>query len=174
MISLWSRSERQCCIGSLRKLYQWKRTRGLFIEDTSIDGKLGADDALEYFSKQKEPALLILWDIHHDFSDPTIIRWLRDLSISMGILQQNIILISPKLKVPDDLEKSITVIDVSLPEQEEVSRLLNVLCGQQKIDLDPIVFERFVRGALGLTEEEIKRLFSRILISGNRFSEDPP
>ena len=60
----------------------------------------------------------------------------------------------------------------SSPTQEEGARLLSVLCAAQKIDLDPNLFARFVRGSQGLTEEEIKRLYSRILLSGRRFSEE--
>jgi SpoVK/Ycf46/Vps4 family AAA+-type ATPase len=85
---------------------------------------------------------------------------------------QSIIMISPRLQLPDELEKSVTVLDIPLPTQEEGARLLEVLCAAQKIELEPNLFERFVRGSQGLTEEEIKRLYSRILLSGRRFSEE--
>ena len=54
--------------------------------------------------------------------------------------------------LPEELDKSVTVLDIPLPTREEVERLLNVPCSAQNIDLQQQLHERFVRGSLGLTE----------------------
>lgn len=153
-------------------LYQWKATTGLVLEEETIIKGQNSVDALIELSKISEPGLFVLWDFHHEFSDQTALRWVRDLCVQMQRKSQSIIMISPKLHVPEELDKSMTVIDIPLPDQEEVSQLLHVLCSAQKIDISPLLFSRFVRGALGLTEKEIKRLYSKILLSGRRFSEE--
>ena len=79
--------------------------------------------------------------------------------------QQALILLSPFLKVPSGLEKSMVVLDVPLPTIEEGKRLLQVLCHTQDVQIEPDLFEQFVKGSLGLTEKEIQRLYSRILNS---------
>ncbi|MEC7988245.1 MAG: AAA family ATPase [Myxococcota bacterium] len=149
----------------------WRRTVGLNMSGELIADTKNAEDALAAFASFPDPVLGIFWDLHLDLFDPSVIRWIRDLCLKMGSLSQTLLIVSPKMIIPDELEKSITVLDIPLPSESDGSRLLQVLCDRQKITLDSSLFQRFVRGALGLTEEEIKRLYSRILLSGNRFSE---
>lgn len=151
-------------------LYSWKRTIGVQNETEVIENTQDPVLGLTHFASIDGHAIFVLWDMHHEFGDQTVLRWIRDLCLQMQGKSQSILMISPCMRLPEELDKSVTVLDIPLPTQEEVSRLLEVLCAAQKIDLEPRLFERFVRGSLGLTEEEIKRLFSRILLSGNRFS----
>lgn len=153
-------------------LYQWKRTTGLVHQDTTLVEGQDPIGALQALSRVTESGLFVLWDFHNEFSNQTVLRWIRDLCVQMQKKGQSIIMISPKLQVPEELDKSMTVIDIPLPDQEEVAQLLHVLCSAQKIEISPLLFARFVRGSLGLTEKEIKRLYSKILLSGRRFSEE--
>jgi SpoVK/Ycf46/Vps4 family AAA+-type ATPase len=50
-----------------------------------------------------------------------------------------------------------------------VGRLLAVLAGARKIDIDRDLFEQFVTASLGLTEKEIKRAYARVLLDGTGF-----
>ena len=153
-------------------VYQWKRTTGIQHLHQSFSDTHDPIRGLMELSKVSHPALFVLWDFHHEFSDKTVLRWVRDLCTQMQRKSQSIIMISPRMQVPEELDKSMTIIDIPLPNQEEVSQLLTVLCTAQKIEISSELFARFVRGALGLTEKEIKRLFSKILLSGRRFSEE--
>src|SRR6185369_14891034 len=54
---------------------------------------------------------------------------------------------------------------------DEVARLLQTLLKSQNLEVDPDLAEAFVKGSLGLTEREIKRLYSRVLLGGGRFGE---
>jgi len=151
-------------------LFSWKRTEGLQRNDSLIEGTTDPTIGLQYFA-QEANSICVLWDFHIELKNSTVLRWIRDLCTQMGKRGQTIVLIAPKLVLPDELEKSVTVLDIPLPTREEVDRLLSVLCSAQNIELETSLKERFIRGSLGLTEQEIKRLYSRILISGQRFSE---
>ena len=153
-------------------LFSWKRTHGLQKNNEKIEGTQDPAHGLQYLFSFPHPAICVLWDFHLELHDATVLRWLRDLCIQMGKRSQTLVLIAPKLVLPEELEKSVTVLDIPLPTREEVDRLLNVLCNAQHIVLDRQLQERFVRGSLGLTEQEIKRLYSRILISGKQFAEE--
>ena len=48
--------------------------------------------------------------------------------------------------------------------------MLSVLLKSRQMELPHDRFERFVRGSLGLTENEIKRLYARILLAGGDIS----
>ena len=155
-----------------RGFYEWRCTTGL----DGPDGNAGADSfdaasTLKRLRNISRPGLFVFYDLHPFLDDPQIRRRLKDLALIVGPRSQTILLISSQLSIPGELEKTITVLDFPLPTSEEVSRLLTVLCRSQKIRISPARFERFVKGALGLTESEIKRLYARILIGGGRFSE---
>ena len=75
-----------------RSLYIWKNTSGLLCNETAISETMDVNASLAYFSKQTEPSILVLCDVHHEFSSSVTLRWLRDLSIQMGQKSQNIII----------------------------------------------------------------------------------
>ena len=70
-----------------------------------------------------------------------------------------------------NLEKEIAIVDLPLPAHDDVARLLQTLLKSQNLELDPDLAQAFVKGSLGLTEREIKRLYSRVLLAGGGFGE---
>ena len=152
-------------------LYRWRQTVGLEGPDGVVQNTQQVESALEAFSAITEPAYCVLWDVHTDLERPSVVRWVRDLCLSIGSKQQALIFMGPTLRFPEELEKSLAIIDIPLPSRAEGERLLRVLCDSQSIEIEPELFERFVQGSLGLTEEQIKRLYNRILLGGKGFSE---
>ena len=102
---------------------------------------------------------------------PTVRRQLRDLSNALGPKQQTCFLVGCEARVPEELEKEVTVIDIPLPGREDVGKLLAALLKAQAIEVPTDRFWRFVDGCLGLTEREIKRLLARIMMVGDGFAE---
>ncbi len=154
-------------------LYRWSSTRGL----EGPDGKLrpetaGLGLALQAIEATGEPALFLLLDPHPFLSDPLVVRRLRDMAQRLGPKRQAVVMLMSRPSVPEELSKELVVLDVPLPDREEVSRLLTVLLKNQQIEVPPERFERFVKGSLGLTEHETKRLYARILLGGGRFTDD--
>jgi hypothetical protein len=152
-------------------LYRWRSTRGLEGAVGPIGSSHSPLDGLGAFARQTESSIAVFWDLHTHLDDPAVLRQLRDLCIEMGPKGQSLVIMGPSLVIPIELEKSVAVLDVPLPTADESRKLLRVLCTSQGISIDPELFERFVQGGLGLTEEEIKRLYSRILLGGGAFSE---
>ena len=138
--------------------------------DGPVEATKNLEDALEAFESVSIPAFLILSDVAVWWSNPTILRQLRDLAHRVGARQQACFLIECESTVPSDLEKELTVVDIPLPTREDVGKLLATLVKANNIDLEADLFWRFVDGCLGLTEREIKRLLARIVMSGNGFS----
>ncbi len=158
--------------GERRAVFWWRSTTGLVGADGEVSPQTeDPEAAIAALQGINEPALFLLCDLHPYLDDARVRRRLRDLAQRMGGRDQAVLLITPKLVIPEELEKVITVLDVPLPNRDEVSRLLRVLCKSQNIRLSAGRFERFVKGSLGLTEAEIKRLYARILMAGGRFSE---
>lgn len=155
-----------------RPLYRWQCTRGI----VGPDGKAMANTldpamALAAARQIRTPALFAFLDLHPFLDEPRVQRRLKDLGQEVGGRGQGVLLVGPKLVVPPEVEKMVSIIDVPLPSRDEVSRLLAVLLKSRHIRLPGPLHDRFVAGALGLTEDEIKRLFARILLEGDNFSE---
>jgi len=151
-------------------LYRWRATTGLCSPLGQIPGTEGFEAMLAALEGVSESALFVGFDPHPWLTSPAGLRRLRDLAQTIGPKAQAIVFVGPALKVPLELDKELSVLDVPLPGRDEVGRLLGLLLRSQNLDIDPDLFERFVRGSLGLTEREIKRLYARILLAGGRFS----
>ena len=153
-----------------RSVFRWRATTGLVGPDGSLTDTQALEDALAAFESVSEPAFLILSDVVVWWSDPRVLRQLRDLAHRVGSRQQACFLIECESAVPADLEKEITVVDIPLPNREDVGKLLATLVKAENISLETDLFWRFVDGCLGLTEREIKRLLARIVMAGDGFT----
>jgi len=105
-----------------------------------------------------EPEIFILEDFHKYFQEDTVIVYLRKLSNELKFFNKHIILLSPFYKLPDEIEKYVTVVNVPLPDKNDLKIRLNyVLDKNQKINED---LEKYViDAALGLTDTEADLAF---------------
>lgn len=153
-------------------MFQWSCTSGLIRPDgRPVPKTTDPARALVEALKVQAASLFVFLDLTPFLEDARVRRSLRELGQKVGTRSQGVLLVGPKLAVPSELEKMVYIIDVPLPTYEEVSRLLGVLLKSRQLRLPGPLVERFVSGALGLTEDEIKRLFARILLEGDNFSE---
>jgi len=161
-----------------KKLFIWSITRGIFkLEDepSKIDESTRDPiNALNYVEKCPDPALFVFLDFHSYLNDQTTVRKLRDLVNNLKSTYENLIIISPVLTVPIELEKEFVVIDYDLPNYEEINGLLEgiieVLSKSQevKVELTAEIKERLVKAALGLTRSEAENAFARAVVLDKR------
>lgn len=162
-----------------RKVYEWTVTEGL-TEHTKANGEdtKAALKMLEFIEKCSEPAVFILKDFHIYFGannrpmDTQIIRKMRDLlpHLKKSQCQKNVILISPQLLLPPDLEKDVTIVEFELPSVEEIRGVLNEMIdanrhtGRIEINLSTEDEERLAKAALGLTLHEAENAFALAMV----------
>jgi ATPase family associated with various cellular activities (AAA)/AAA+ lid domain len=162
---------RQCERDGLA-LYRWSCVRGLC--DPSgvvIADTVAVEGALREIEARSEPALFLMLDLHPHLWNANVVRRLRELTELLGRRRQAIAMVGANLEVPPELRHDLRIIDIPLPAYDEVARLLGMLLAREGITLEPERFDQFVKGALGLTEREVKRLYARVLLGGGRFSE---
>lgn len=153
-----------------RPLYRWRATTGLVGPEGPIAATGDLADALGVLVQLERPAFFMVFDVSSWWADPHVLRRLRDLALSVGPRQQTVLAVGIDALIPVELEKEVTVIDIPLPDREDVGKLLAALLKAQKIDIPTERFWQFVDGCLGLTEREIKRLLARIMMSSGGFS----
>jgi AAA+ superfamily predicted ATPase len=118
-------------------------------------------------------AIYVLKDFHSYLEAPEIARQLRDLEHILRNTRKSIILLSPTFKVPAELEKSVTIIDLPLPTFDELSHLLNnkisgpAAARRFQIRLNNDERDALVKAAMGLTLSEAENAFAKAIVQDN-------
>jgi len=91
---------------------------------------------------------------------------------------KSLIILSPILRIPPELEKDLTVVDFKIPDQAEMKKILDGIIDavsdnpRVKVNLKAGEKNRLVQAAMGLTAVEAENAFSRVLVSKGRLSEE--
>lgn len=153
------------------RLLVWTATRG-FDQEASSMGLPDPLQALERIRTCEPRKLVVLKDFHPFLEDKQVIRALRDLEPLLEEQQKTVLFLSPVVALPYELEKDVVILDVPLPAASDVSKLLAALLKAHNLSASPDLFERLVKASLGLTEKELRKVYSKLLIAQQKFSED--
>ncbi len=162
-----------------KTLHTWSATQGLRkIQGARyvppVDGTKDPVEALLAIQKLGEPALVVLKDFHPFLNDPIVVRWLRELAHQLKTTYTTLVLLSPSLAIPVELEKDISVLDIPLPTFEDLKRLLGEIVqvlrktNRTTLELDKGQADALVRAALGLTLSEAENAFAKAVAKDNR------
>ncbi len=125
-----------------------------------------------------EPAIFVLRDLHPYLNDPGVGRKLRDVASALKASYKTVVLVSPTLKLPFELQKEITVIDFDLPDVADLEKLLDTRVGELRdsgkveIKVDPEAKERILYAARGLTLNEAENVFAKTLVMARKLTEE--
>ncbi|HWN97501.1 MAG TPA: AAA family ATPase [Methylomirabilota bacterium] len=170
-----------------KKAFEWSFSVGIVPAGTSLQSQKHRNAAtkdplaaLDQVIEQVEPAIFIFKDFHPFLTKNNfaVIRKLKEIALHLKNSFKTVILISPTLEIPTELEKEITVLNFPLPDRDELSRLLDRIIQdvsqfkQVKIDLDEAGRERLLQAALGLTLGEAENVFAKIIVKDERLSAE--
>jgi ATP-dependent 26S proteasome regulatory subunit len=171
---LWIRSQEEERIAALlaaaaRRLGNRAMARWDFISGLrgfpSHDGEaarnpLAALDSLATLA-QGQAAILVLHDFHRYTDDSSICRKLRNLSTSLQQQPHTVVITAAEWQVPRELEECITLLDLPLPQQDEIRGLLQSIGEATGQGLDPEVLEQLTHSCSGLSEQRIRQVAAR-------------
>lgn len=166
-----------------RVLYEWSVTTGL----VGPNGKQSANtrepmEALQSAQLKEEAAVFVFHDLHSFLgdemrpADPAFLRIIREISIDFKVSThpKTLIVLAPKLVLPIEIEKEVSVLDFPLPTEEEITLSLtemidaNQKSGRIEILIGPNEQERFAQAALGLTLSEAENAFARAMVNDGK------
>lgn len=165
-----------------KKVFEWTYSTGIVPAGTSIQSQKHRNAAtkdplmaLDQVIEQVEPAIFLFKDFHPFLTKNNfaVIRKLKDIAIQLKTSYKTIILVSPVMEIPIELEKEITLLNFPPPGRDELAALLEgILADVQKIrqvriDLDESGRERLLQAALGLTISEAENVFAKIIVTGD-------
>ncbi|KAF3888677.1 MULTISPECIES: AAA family ATPase [Nostocales] len=138
-------------------------------------GRRNPLQALEFVEKvpASAPAVFILRDYHRFLDDVAISRKLRNLARLLKSQPKNIVLLSPRIAIPDDLTEVLTVLEFPLPSGSEIRGEIERLLGATGNSLSTKVMDDLVRSCQGLSMERIRRVLARAIAThGELLPED--
>lgn len=170
-----------------KKVFEWSYSSGIVPAGTSIQSQKHRSAAtkdplaaLDQVIEQVEPALFIFKDFHPFLTKNNfaVVRKLKEIALHLKNSFKTILLVSPVMEIPTELEKEITVLNYPLPSREDLSELLDKIIADVKqfkqvvIELDAPGRERLLQAALGLTLGEAENVFAKIIVKDQRLSGD--
>jgi SpoVK/Ycf46/Vps4 family AAA+-type ATPase len=119
-------------------------------------------------TKPTQPTLFIFRDVHRRLNpqrcDEAIVRQLRHLYRHLRRTSQTLILLSPVLELPPELQEEITVLDFPLPTAEEIAPAIKTMIPPDKLRLDSAGLSQLVKSCLGLTFDRIRQALAKCLL----------
>lgn len=174
--------------GTDKGLWVWSVSEGLIdpkgnsVPDSDKKDMCSPLKALRYINRSQENAIFVFKDLHLFLEDPfpqyvtdplQVRRVLRDIAHSFKTSFKTLVLLSPILRIPAELDKVISVFDFPLPTQEEITAILDNtikditrLHGNKvSVSLTSDDRDRIVKSVSGLTVAEIENVFNRAIVN---------
>jgi hypothetical protein len=170
-----------------RKLYIWTCGKGLFEDGKQPDSKgkvipLGDTETdtsvLMKLSTIPQKSIVVLRQFHHALDNPMNQSLLLDLIPEFKVSQRMIIIQSPVLRLPPELEKEFAVIETPLPGERELNEVLDGIINTSglKADMRPSDDRRkeLIEAAKGLTTQEAENAFTLSIVRPRRKGQSGP
>jgi ATP-dependent 26S proteasome regulatory subunit len=119
-----------------------------------------------------QEAILLLRDFHRYCEDAGVCRRLRNLAGTLRQSARTLVITAPNWQLPAELDDSITVLELPLPDALEISALLRSIaqaCGEP---LEPAVLDQLSDACHGLSAQRVRQLAARALARRGRLSAD--
>ncbi len=165
-----------------KDLLSWTVTRGLRRAGAGrgppVEEARDPAELLRAVEKISDPSLVVLKDFHPFLSDPAVVRGLRDLAHGLKSSYTTVILLSPTLNIPPELEKEVSVLDVPLPTARDLLELLREIVqvvrrgNRAAVALTKEEAERLIKAAQGLTLSEAEDAFAKAIAHDGRLDKD--
>lgn len=149
-------------------LFRWTITDGLqrldiLLEPQSINSQ--PTDVLKHIRAVSKPGLYVLLDFHPFLEDPVHVRLIKDICIRFSSIERQIVLISHKVTIPDELEVFCARFDMALPDDQErtsiVKNTVDEYSGDnpgRAVQIDQKAHDLLVENLAGLSYADTRRL----------------
>jgi AAA+ superfamily predicted ATPase len=158
-----------------RTLLRWDFIGGLAgapnLQGQAVRQPMAALDALDGLPAE-QGAILLLKDFHRYADDPGVCRRLRNLAASLRRVPHTLVISAPEWQPPRELEDSITLLELPLPDAGEIGRLLRAIAEASGQPLDPAVLEQLTAACHGLSEQRVRQLAARALARSGQLGAD--
>ncbi len=149
-------------------LFRWTVTDGLQRLDIDLEPQLHnaePPDVLKHIRAVTKPGMYVLLDFHHYLEDPVIIRLLKDICLRYTDVSRQLILISHRIKLPQELESFVARFDLALPGADEREKIIKRVAAEytaanpgSRVQYDPKAYNLLIQNLSGLTDRDTEQL----------------
>ena len=150
-----------------RDILEWNASKGLVQFENKVpllDSMANLENVLDILISDDElnGKILVIKDIHHFMDNPRILSMLKELAIKIyNGLETVIFLVSPILKVPKELEKYITIVEIDYMGETDIKNLIQEFINANELEqISEELLEELTIAFKGLTEYEIVNILS--------------
>jgi AAA+ superfamily predicted ATPase len=156
----------------LRPLYQWTITAGLKRLDMDEDDASIAPDTTNTLLAIKEKtdrSIYLLLDFHPYLRYAMTSRLMREIIQRQGCAAHTLVLISPKIELPEELEPQATRFKLQLPDIAALAQLLRDEAfaysreNGKRVEVDAAAAKTIVRNLCGLALEDARRIVRQLI-----------
>jgi AAA+ superfamily predicted ATPase len=153
----------------------WSVVEGLTVDGQPVAGTRDPLAALEAILAGDGKAFYLMKDFAGAADGrPEIVRRLRDLYRALKDRGRHVLLVSPRLVIPEDAKKEVYVVEYELPDELEIARMLEANL-KRRIGPEGISdsdLKRLAMALRGLTGDEIGHVLSKTFAQRTAFDED--
>lgn len=139
----------------------WSSQRGLVPQAPHARSPIEALDAL---LAAPGPLLAVLLDFQIALRDPAVTRAVRDALPRLASEGRCLLIVAPRLELPEGLAESVATLRLPLPALDELAAVLDqVRDAAEAPEFDPVARHRALSAARGFSEGQARRAFTRAL-----------
>ncbi len=154
---------------ALRPLYRWSVTSGLRRIDLDV-ADFGPrhqepELLLQHIAANAEPSIYLLLDFHPYLKEPQNVRKLREVALRHHGIEHIVVLISPTLKLPDELKGHSARIELTLPDPGALERMVREEAfdwsrrnAGERVKISSKALKLLIRNLQGLTLQDARQL----------------
>jgi SpoVK/Ycf46/Vps4 family AAA+-type ATPase len=160
--------------GAPTPLGVWSVVDGLVLDGRPVPDTRDPLKALEAILAGSGRGFYVLKDFASSVDGrPEIVRRLRDVYRALKDKGRHVLLVSPRLVIPEEAKKEVYVVEYELPDDAEIARILD---GTVRKRLGGEISEpaarRLALALRGLTADEIGHVLSKVFAQRKAFTEE--
>lgn len=118
-------------------------------------------------------SVLILKDVHHFIQEARTVSILKSLALKSSFYSMTLIMVSPVLTIPTELEKYITVIEMDYLEEADIRKTILLFIEEQELPtIEAEFLEEMTVAFKGLSQYEIRNILALAFSDGGFITRD--
>ena len=147
-------------------IYEWNCLEGLYMinkeSHEEVENMEEPEELLKYIlsiTDRYYKDVFILEDFNNYIEEPKIKHLMRIIADKARFTNTHVIIVSASYKLPTELEKYVTVLNIPLPNRYDLDKTLQQVERDAKVSLTPEMRNRLIDAALGMTSMEADLAF---------------
>jgi len=124
---------------------------------------------LDALNDADENTVMFLYNYHWYMDKPQIIQTLQNLNLGWANQGKAAVVISPIEKIPTELKKDFILLDLQLPDKEEILDAASMAVPDESFIPEKDRMDLICKSAMGLTRQELDNVFSLSIVEHGEF-----